>query len=50
MMDAAAKGRSQFGQYPSALRTIVHISDTHLLAGDFADGGREAKAHGAHAA
>lgn len=40
MMDAAAKGRSQFGQYPSALRTIVHISDTHLLAGNAPLGGR----------
>lgn len=24
----------QFGQYPPARRTIVHVSDTHLLAGD----------------
>lgn len=30
----------QFGQHPPALRTIVHLSDTHLLAGDRALGGR----------
>jgi len=30
----------QFGQYPPARRTIVHLSDTHLLAGDAALGGR----------
>lgn len=40
MMDAAAPGRPQFGQYPPALRTIVHISDTHLLAGNTPLGGR----------
>ena len=39
-MDAAAKGRSQFGQYPPALRTIVHISDTHLMAGNALLGAR----------
>ena len=33
MMDAAAQRPPQFGQYPSALRTIVHIADTHLRAG-----------------
>lgn len=36
-MDASAV---QFGQYPPALRTIVHLSDTHLLAGDATLGGR----------
>jgi Icc protein len=30
----------QFGQYPPARRTILHLSDTHLLAGDVALGGR----------
>jgi len=30
----------QFGQYPSAARTIVHVSDTHLLAGNPPLGGR----------
>lgn len=30
-MDAASV---RFGQYPPARRTIVHLSDTHLLAGD----------------
>ena len=30
----------QFGQYPPARRTIVHVSDTHLLAGNPALGGR----------
>ncbi|MCR2764786.1 phosphodiesterase [Microbacterium sp. zg.B48] len=29
----------QFGQYPPALRTIVHLSDTHLLAGNVPLGG-----------
>lgn len=29
-MDAASV---QFGQYPPARRTILHLSDTHLLAG-----------------
>lgn len=30
----------QFGQHPPARRTIVHLSDTHLLAGNPALGGR----------
>jgi 3',5'-cyclic AMP phosphodiesterase CpdA len=30
----------QFGQYPPARRTIVHVSDTHLLAGNAPLGGR----------
>ncbi|HWI32204.1 MAG TPA: phosphodiesterase [Microbacterium sp.] len=30
----------QFGQYPPARRTIVHVSDTHLLAGNRPLGGR----------
>lgn len=30
----------QFGQYPPARRVIVHISDTHLLAGNRPLGGR----------
>lgn len=30
----------QFGQYPPAARTIVHLSDTHLLAGNAALAGR----------
>jgi len=30
----------QFGQYPPARRTILHLSDTHLLAGDVPLGGR----------
>jgi Icc protein len=30
----------QFGQYPPARRTILHISDTHLLAGNRPLGGR----------
>lgn len=30
----------QFGQYPPAARTIVHVSDTHLLAGNPPLGGR----------
>lgn len=29
----------QFGQYPPARRTILHLSDTHLLAGDVPLGG-----------
>jgi len=36
-MDAAPV---QFGQYPPARRTIVHVSDTHLLAGNTPLGGR----------
>lgn len=31
---------AQFGQYPPARRTILHLSDTHLLAGGAALGGR----------
>lgn len=30
----------RFGQYPSAKRTIIHLSDTHLLGGNVALGGR----------
>lgn len=30
----------QFGQYPAAARTLVHLSDTHFLAGNAALGGR----------
>ncbi len=30
----------RFGQYPPAKRTIIHLSDTHLLAGNAALGGR----------
>jgi Icc protein len=30
----------QFGQYPPARRTLVHLSDTHLLAGNAPLGGR----------
>ena len=30
----------QFGQYPPARRTILHLSDTHLLADDVPLGGR----------
>jgi Icc protein len=30
----------QFGQYPPARRTILHLSDTHLLAGGVPLGGR----------
>lgn len=37
MTDAAA---AQFGQYPPARRTILHVSDTHLLGGDVRLGGR----------
>lgn len=33
-------GTVQFGRYPPARRTIVHISDTHLLAGNRPLGGR----------
>ena len=35
-MDAASL---QFGQYPPARRTLVHLSDTHLLAGNRPLGG-----------
>ena len=37
-MGPAASAR--FGQYPPARRTIVHVSDTHLLAGNAPLGGR----------
>src|SRR6187549_2307470 len=30
----------QFGQYPPARRTILHLSDTHLIAGNRPLGGR----------
>src|SRR6476659_1795984 len=30
----------QFGQYPPARRTLLHVSDTHLLAGNAPLGGR----------
>lgn len=30
----------QFGQYPPARRTLLHVSDTHLLAGNPSLGGR----------
>jgi 3',5'-cyclic AMP phosphodiesterase CpdA len=36
-MDSASV---QFGQYPPARRTILHLSDTHLLAGNVPLGGR----------
>jgi 3',5'-cyclic AMP phosphodiesterase CpdA len=36
-MDAAAL---RFGSYPPPLRTLVHVSDTHLLGGDRRLGGR----------
>lgn len=36
----AADAPAPFGQYPPARRTIVHLSDTHLLAGDAPLGGR----------
>lgn len=39
-----------FGQHAPALRTIVHLSDTHLLAGDVALGGRYDSTAGAAAA
>ncbi|KAA9151408.1 phosphodiesterase, partial [Microbacterium lushaniae] len=29
----------RFGQHPPARRVIVHVSDTHLLAGDRPRGG-----------
>ncbi|GAB3145478.1 3',5'-cyclic adenosine monophosphate phosphodiesterase CpdA [Microbacterium neimengense] len=37
---SAASAAVQFGQHPPALRTIVHLSDTHFLAGNAALGGR----------
>lgn len=41
-MDAASPSTSpvQFGQYPPARRTILHLSDTHLLGGNVPLGGR----------
>lgn len=38
-----------FGQYPPAARTIVHVSDTHLLAGNRPLGGRFDTAANLHA-
>jgi 3',5'-cyclic-AMP phosphodiesterase len=35
----SAAASVQFGQYPPARRTIVHLSDTHLLAGNAPLGG-----------
>ncbi|MBZ4488569.1 phosphodiesterase [Microbacterium sp. cx-55] len=35
-----AAASEPFGQYPPALRTIVHVSDTHFLAGNRPLGGR----------
>ncbi len=35
-----APASPQFGQYPPARRTILHLSDTHLLAGNAALAGR----------
>lgn len=37
---AGSTASVQFGQYPPAQRTILHLSDTHLLAGNAALGGR----------
>ncbi|UIN29699.1 phosphodiesterase [Microbacterium binotii] len=37
---SATSAAVQFGQHPPALRTIVHLSDTHLLAGNAPLGGR----------
>jgi 3',5'-cyclic AMP phosphodiesterase CpdA len=37
---SAVPAAVQFGQHPPALRTIVHLSDTHLLAGNVPLGGR----------
>lgn len=37
---AGPAGSMQFGQYPPARRTILHLSDTHLLAGNIPLGGR----------
>ncbi len=36
----------QFGQYPPARRTLIHLSDTHLLAGGALLGGRYDTAEG----
>lgn len=37
---AGLTGSVPFGQYPAARRTILHLSDTHLLAGNVPLGGR----------
>ena len=37
---AQAAASMQFGQYPPPLRTLLHLSDTHLLAGNPPLGGR----------
>lgn len=39
-MDAASSPIVQLGQYPPARRVILHLSDTHLLAGNRPLGGR----------
>ncbi|GAA2005370.1 phosphodiesterase [Microbacterium ulmi] len=39
-MDAASSSPVQFGRHAPARRTIVHLSDTHLLAGNPPLGGR----------
>ena len=36
---AAGRAPIQFGQYPPARRTLLHLSDTHLLGGDALLGG-----------
>lgn len=40
MTSPSSEPRPQFGIHPPALRTIVHVSDTHLLAGNRPLGGR----------
>ncbi|MET0734340.1 MAG: phosphodiesterase [Microbacterium sp.] len=37
---AGAEASAQWGQYPRARRTLLHLSDTHLLAGNAPLGGR----------
>lgn len=39
-MSETSVAGAQFGQYPPAKRTLIHLSDTHLLAGNVALGGR----------
>lgn len=39
-MSETSVAGGRFGQYPPARRTIIHLSDTHLLAGNVALGGR----------
>lgn len=39
-MSETSVASGQFGQYPPAQRTIIHLSDTHLLAENVALGGR----------